>query len=154
MVAVRSILIAGVAVAVLDIANAMTFWTLYRGTDPEIILQSVAAGLLGREAFAGGGSTALLGAFLQLFISLCISAFYYCALTVFPFINRRPFLAGSMYGIVVYLVMNHVVVPLSRAMPVPFILPWFLANFIGHIILVGLPVSYINRWSIARRISS
>jgi uncharacterized membrane protein YagU involved in acid resistance len=140
-----------VAIAILDIANAMTFWALYRGTDPRRILQSVATGLLGTAAFEGGTPTACLGAFLHVFISCSIAAVYYAACLRRPSWLERPFVYGAIYGVAVYIVMNHAVVPLSRANPAPFRLPWFLASFLGHIFLVGMPVAFIARWSALRR---
>jgi uncharacterized membrane protein YagU involved in acid resistance len=143
---VRTIALAGLAVAVLDIANAMIFWALYRGTEPGIILQSVAAGLLGRDAYTGGITTVILGGFLHLTNSCMIAGVYSAASRYLPFLRLRPLVAGSAYGVLVYLVMNHIVVPLSRATPAPFMWGWFLDNFIGHIVLVGLPIAFINRW--------
>ena len=146
----KVILYGGVAVAVLDISNAILFWYFYRGTDPIIIFQSIASGLLGRDSFSGGLSTGLLGAFLQLFISSCIAGAFYIATLRWPVILRRPALYGAIYGVGVYLVMNHIVVPLSRASPAAFRWPWFIANFLGHIILVGMPVAFISRWASSR----
>lgn len=143
--ALPTILWGGAAVAVLDIANAMTFWGLYRGTPPRAILQSVAAGLLGRDAFTGGVPTALLGAFLHVFIATAVATGYVLACRVLPALVSRPVVAGGAYGAGVYLVMNFIVLPLSNARPVPFNGAWFLANFIGHVVLVGMPVAFIAR---------
>ena len=148
--ALEAILLGGSAVAVLDIANAMTFWALYRGTAPHVILQSIAAGLLGQDAFTLGASSALLGAFLHFFIACGVATVYYAACVLRPILIWRPATYGAIYGAVVYLVMNHVVVPLSHARPVPFIPAWFFDNLIGHVLLVGPPVAFIARWS-ARR---
>ena len=141
----------GAAVAVLDIANAMTFWGLYRGTRPHVILQSIAAGVLGQDAFTGGAPTALLGAFLHVFIATSVATVYYLACLAGPALIDRPAVAGGAYGVGVYLVMNFIVLPLSNARQVPFRWGWFLANFIGHIVLIGMPVAFIARWSAARR---
>ncbi|HJY81944.1 MAG TPA: hypothetical protein VKK81_12785 [Candidatus Binatia bacterium] len=113
-------------------------------------MQSIAAGLLGKDAFSGGASTALLGAFLHLIIACGIAAVYYLACLVWPALVKRPFIYGAIYGAIVYLVMNHVVVPLSRATPVPFSPAWFLDNLIGHMLLVGPPVAFVARWSAAK----
>jgi len=148
--ALETILWGGVAVAVLDIANAMTFWWVYSGATPQTILQSIAAGILGPDAFAGGAATAWLGAFLHFFISCGIAAVFYIACLRWPILFKRPATYGAIYGAIVYLVMTHVVVPLSQATPVPFIPAWFAASLIGHIVLVGLPVTFIARWSASR----
>jgi uncharacterized membrane protein YagU involved in acid resistance len=146
----ETILVGGLVVAALDIANAMTFWGLYRGTTPQAILQSIAAGLLGKDAFTGGAPTAWLGAFLHLFIACAIASVYCAACLLLPGVLARPATYGPLYGAAVYLFMNQLVIPLSRIGATPFILPWFLANFIGHVLLVGPPVAFIARWS-ARR---
>lgn len=122
---------------------------MYNGAAPQVILQSIAAGVLGPDAFAGGTATASLGAFLQFFISCGIAAVFYIACLRWPILFQRPVTYGAIYGAIVYLVMTYVVVPLSQAMPVPFIPSWFLASVIGHVVLVGLPVALIAHWSAA-----
>jgi uncharacterized membrane protein YagU involved in acid resistance len=139
------VLVGGALLAVLDIVNAAAFWYLYRGTSPVAILQSIAAGILGRDAFKGGAATAALGLALHLFIAFGIAAVYCLGYRLWPAMLERPILYGSIYGVVVYLVMNHVVVPLSRAVPVPFIPAWFLDNLFGHILLVGIPLALVAR---------
>ena len=145
--ALETIIQGGIAVAVLDITNAMTFWWFYNGASPQVILQSIAAGLLGPASFSGGMPTAFLGAFLHFFISCGIAAVFWFACQRMPILFRRPVTYGASYGVVVYLVMIYVVVPLSNATPVPFIPSWFVASVLGHIVLVGLPIALIARWS-------
>jgi hypothetical protein len=53
--ALESILLGGLAVGVQDILDAITFSAIRSGTPPARVLQSVAAGLLGRDAAFGGG---------------------------------------------------------------------------------------------------
>ncbi len=149
--ALETILLGGMAVAVLDASNAITFWALYRGTQPHVIFQSVAAGLLGRDAFSGGMAAAWLGALLHFLIACGIAATYYLASLAKPVLHERPVTYGMMYGAGVYVVMNYVVVPLSKASPPAFIPGWFVANLVGHIVLVGLPIALIAHRSAMRR---
>jgi len=145
--ALETILLGGAVVAILDIANAMIFWALYRGTPPRVILQSIAAGLQGKQAFSGGAASALLGAVLHVFIACSVAAVYWAASVRWPALIRHPFLSGAAYGGVVYAVMQYVVIPLSQTTPGTFRPAWFLANFIGHLLLVGPPVALIAHWS-------
>ena len=92
----KVILCGGVVVAILDIANAIIFWFIYRGTDPIVIFQSIASGLLGRDSFNGGISTGLLGAFLQFFISSCIAAAFYFGSLLWPVLLKKPALSGGI----------------------------------------------------------
>ena len=112
------------------------------------IFQSVAAGLLGRPvAFEGGVKTFLLGLVLHFVVASCIAAVYYLASRILPVLIRHPVVSGLMYGMIAYLGMNYVVIPLSaiRRSPGPLRLPIFLTEIIGHALLVGLPIALLAR---------
>jgi hypothetical protein len=66
--AVSTISLAGVIAGILDISAAFIMFGL-RGVPPAKILQGIASGLLGKQAFAGGTGTALLGAMLHFLIA-------------------------------------------------------------------------------------
>ena len=78
----RAILTAGLIAGTLDILDAFIFYG-FRGVSPVRILQSIAAGLLGRASFQGGAKTALLGAALHYLIA-------FTATVVFFLISHLP----------------------------------------------------------------
>jgi uncharacterized membrane protein YagU involved in acid resistance len=86
---------------------------------PHRILQTVASGLLGEASYKGGWQTSALGLVLQVAMSFVIALIYNLVVADVPIIRDRPWAFGALYGIVVYVVMNFVVVPLSRAYPRP-----------------------------------
>lgn len=137
-------------VALLDIVFAMTWWWLAARVPPTRILQSVAAGVLGRDAFAGGTASAALGAALHLGLCVGIAAVLLLACRIAPALLRRPLLFGSAYGLVVFAVMNGVIVPLSRAMVATWGTGWMAASVAAHVLLVGMPLAVIAARS-ARR---
>lgn len=145
------ILIGGAAAAFLDIVNACAFWYLYGGTPPARILQAIAAGLLGKDAFSGGAATAALGLALHFLIAFGMASVYWLACRRWPALVERPAGAGLAYGIVTWAAMNYAVVPLSRATPPPFIASWFVDGILAHLLLVGLLLAFTARWS-ARRV--
>lgn len=136
--AVRAILYGGLAVGILDGLYAVVLWG-QRGVKPDRVFQGVAAGLLGRGSFEGGAPTALLGLLLHFFIAFCVAAVYVLASRRWDVLARRPVLCGLVYGVLVYLVMTYVVVPLSAAGGGLPTLPRFLLNAAAHALLVGLP---------------
>jgi hypothetical protein len=144
------VLVAGLAAGCLDIVNAIVFWRLYNGTGAVVILQSVAAGLLGKAAFAGGAASAAFGLLLHFLLMFAMAAAYWLACRRWPALLRRPVAAGIAYGLGTWAVMNHVVVPLSRAGSPPFIPAWFADGLLAHVLLVGLPFAFIARWSVHR----
>lgn len=138
------LLLAAIVIAVLDMALAMSFWG-FRGVPPARVLQSVAGGLLGASAMDGGGATALLGALLHLSIAGMMVLAYDLLSLRFRWLVRRPWLAGPLYGVVLYLVMTGIVVPLSAAPHVVASTRWIVASVLSHVWLVGLPCALFVR---------
>jgi hypothetical protein len=139
-------LLAGGTAALLDATLACTYWGIARGSTPMAIFQSVSAGVLGREAFSGGPSTAWLGVVLHLFIASCMALAYGLAATRWPALQQPPVWAiGLAYGLLLYGVMHLVVLPLSRALPPPTMWSWRAADIGSHLFFVGLPIAWYAR---------
>lgn len=152
--ALESILLGGLAVGVLDILDAITFSAIRSGTPPARVLQSVAAGLLGREAaFGGGAKTAVLGLALHFLNATLFATGFYLLSRFFPVLTRHAIVSGLLYGVAAYLLMTYIVIPYSALGPRTRPIPWVVQvnGYVGHAILVGLPIALISRWS-ARRL--
>lgn len=147
--AARAILYGGLAVGILDGLYAVVLWAL-RGVKPDRVFQGVAAGLLGRDSFEGGTPAALLGLLLHFFIAFCVAALYVLASRRMDVLTRRPVICGLLYGVLVYLAMTFVVVPLSAAPGGVPTLPMFLLNAAAHAFLVGLPAAMFAARSLRR----
>lgn len=145
-----TIVYGGLVVGMFDLLFAFTFYGLILGAPPLRIFQSVAAGVLGRPAaIEGGVRTFLLGIFLHFIVATCIASVYYLATLILPVLIRHPVVSGLIYGMVAYLGMKYVVVPLSaigQRGKLPR-LPIFLTEIIGHAVLVGLPLGLLARRS-------
>jgi uncharacterized membrane protein YagU involved in acid resistance len=142
-IAVTTLLATAVA-GTLDITDACLYWGITKGVPPERIFQSVASGLLGKAAYQGGAATAALGLFLHFSIMAVMVATYVVASVRLPALTRRPVIMGLSYGLATYVVMNYVVLPLSRVGPRgPFLLPSFINGLMAHLVLVGLTIALI-----------
>ena len=141
----RALLYGTVAVGVLDLLDACLFFGLRSGVAPQRILQSIAAGLLGRASFSGGWQTAALGFVLHFVIAFAVVLVYLVASRRVPILRRNYIACGLAYGILVYLVMNFVVVPMSAAgggaRPAAVIVNGVLIHMFG----VGLPAALAAR---------
>lgn len=142
-----TILYGGLVVGILDGLFALVFYGLILGVKTLRIFQSVASGLLGRASFDGGVRTFLLGVLLHFVVATCIAAVYYLLSLKLPVLIRHAVPGGLIYGLLAYLGMNYVVIPLSAVGPRQFSLRTFLPAFIAHAFLVGLPVALIARRS-------
>jgi len=144
--ALKTILLAALVAGALDLLYAIVVW-LFRGVPPIRIMQSIAGGVLGSDAFTGGVPTALLGTLLHFFIMTGAAALFYFVATRFSLLTRKPILAAVVFGIGMYIAMVYVIVPLSAS---PGggnrSLGWnTLIAFFPHVVLVGLPFAYITR---------
>lgn len=144
MTAVRAVVLGGLTVALLDIADAIIYYG-FQGATPIRIFQSIARGVLGRAAFDGGLPAALLGLGLHCFISLTIVLVFYLAAARLPALARRPWRSGTVYGLGVYAVMYLVVLPLSRVGMPHFRSSDVLDELFIHIFGVGIPAALFVR---------
>jgi hypothetical protein len=140
----RAIVLGGLVVGVLDIADAFIFFGL-RGASPVRILQGIAGGLLGRDSFAGGWQTAALGLAIHFFIATVVVAVYVLASRHMRWLVKAPFITGPLYGIGVWLVMNFVVLPLSASGPSAFRTVVVINGLLIHMLGVGLPSALFAR---------
>lgn len=103
----------------------------------------IAAGLLGRSAFKGGAGTWILGMLLHFFIAFAVAAIYCMASRKLEFLVDHWLVCGLFYGIAVFLVMNLVVLPLSGLhLTGPYQLGGLIRGILGHMVMVGLPISF------------
>lgn len=133
------IVAAGVAAGSLDVFAAAAI----NHVSPRIVLQAIAGGVLGKEAFAGGLATMVLGLVLQWAISIVIAAIFVLAARQLPVLSDHRFLAGLLYGLPVYAVMTFVVVPLSRATSRPNLAPSHIAADLIAMMVFGVIVAMV-----------
>ena len=146
----RFVVLGGLIGGAFDICYAIIYSSL-RGVAPERVLQSVASGLLGKEAFAGGLPTALLGLFLHFFIAVVAAFVFYAASRKLAWLVARPVTAGALFGGGMYVVMNFVVLPLSA---VPFTRKYapvgVISELLVHMFLFGSSIALCVRGGLRR----
>lgn len=135
-------LIAGLIAGALDIAAAIL---LNPQVTAQVVLQSVAGGWLGREAYAGGWPTAWLGLASHFGVMLVIAAVWAGLAARVEAARRLWPVAGALWGAAVYAVMTWVVVPLSNATLPPPDATAIIQGLVVHVVCVGLPMAFITR---------
>ncbi len=139
----RVVLLAWLLAGTLDIATAILYYVGLSGPRATKLLQGIATGVLGASAFAGGARTALLGLALHYLIALIWTLVFVSAFRALAPLRRNLVATGVAYGIVVWLVMNLVVVPLSKHSRATFQLRGVATGVIILILCVGLPLSLV-----------
>lgn len=139
--ALPTALAGGLIAGTLDILFAWLFWTIKAGVSMQRVLQGVASGLLGKESFEGGMTTALLGLLLHYFIATSMAVTWFMVAGRVRPMRQRPIVLGAAYGLLLYLIMNFVVVPLSSASPGSRNPLWIGLGILVHMFLVGVPIA-------------
>jgi uncharacterized membrane protein YagU involved in acid resistance len=135
-------IIGGAIAGALDITYAVLF-NLTFAIPPIRILQSIASGLLGRAAYAGGIQTATLGLALHMGMATMMAAAFVAVAAFLPVLRRHALLIGIFYGLLLFLIMNCVVAPLSAIGPGRFPEGVRLVGaLLAHALLVGVPIAY------------
>ena len=99
----KAILIGGLIGGALDLLFAI-FFAGYNGAAPSRVFQTVASGLIGDAAFAGGSGIAALGVGCHFALSVCWAVVFAIAAWQLPALARRPFVAGLAFGLIVLFV--------------------------------------------------
>ncbi len=113
-------------------------------TGPTGILKYIASGVFGPSAFDGGTNMFWYGLLFHYGIALLFTTALFLLHPMFYSWFRTKFLTGVIYGIVIWFIMSHGVVPLSDAPLPPFTLVSMLKACGILIVCVGLPISYIS----------
>ncbi len=145
---VRPIIIATLVAAVLDAAFSFVAYVVIDGRyNFESLLQYIASGLLGHDAFTQTGTTgwlvAGLGFALHVGITLTIVLFYTAVLRPLATTRARQVTLGLVFGAAVWMFNTAVVLPLTGTAHEPFFAGWYVPFLIDHMLFVGLPIALI-----------
>lgn len=143
---IRSILLSGLLVGLLDGAAAVISAYFPKGTKPVIVFQYIASGVFGSDAFSEGYASAFAGLIFHFTIALGWTALFFLLYPRVRILSWNKIVVGIVYGIFVLLAMKFVVLPLSQ---VTMINPRSveIRQAIIHMVCVGLPISLLaNRY--------
>ncbi|TQM06939.1 hypothetical protein FB548_3314 [Pseudoxanthomonas sp. 3HH-4] len=139
-------LLAGVVAGLADLGAAILYWWVIDGVPPLRIPQSIAAWVLGREAFAGGMATAVAGTVLFVVLTWGLVRLYASLATAWPSLRRHSVRSGLMYGALAYVAVFHIAVPLFAVEgAAPARLDGIGFGLFACAVLVGLPCAWAAR---------
>lgn len=138
----QRILVSTLVAGTLDIAAAALL-AIQAGRTPDKMLRGVASGPFPDAVHWGLGGAAL-GLLVHFAIMAVMAAVYILAADRLPVLKAQRMLAGILYGIATWAVMNLVVLPLRWPTVFPHLdLQSVATQLFCHIVLVGLPIALI-----------
>jgi hypothetical protein len=109
------------------------------------ILQWIASGVFGKEAFDMGLMGAFYGVVFHYLIAVAFSLFAFVIYKKMAVFSDYPVFSGLSYGAAVWLVMNLIVLPNSNTVMGSFEPGVALTGVIWHMLLVGAPIVLIAK---------
>jgi hypothetical protein len=138
------IILTGFIAGTLDATAAIIQFYIRTGKSPVIIFIYIASGVFGKDAFSMSQFIAFAGLIFHYLIATIFSAFYFLIYPKIKFLRKNKIFDAIIYGIFVWIVMNLIVVPLSRAQTFSFIFINVLVAAVILILCIGIPVSFIT----------
>lgn len=137
----------GLLVAIGDIVFATTLWFSWDPAGLQRVFQTIAVGVLGQASYDGGTGSAVLGAVLHVFMAVTFVLIYTVVARRRPALLQHPVTLGMAYGVVLYVVMNFAVMPLSRVGRSPsFAHPdWISYSVLAHMLFGVVCVLFARR---------
>ena len=143
----KAYLITGLVAATLDLTAALTVWCfIIQKLTPLQLLQGIASGVFGRDAFTGGGAMAAWGVLFHYIIAFSFTAVYFFTYPYIPFLQRYKIISGVLYGIVAWSMMSYIVLPLSNVTMSPFRWSNAIISITILMVCIGLPVSLLTSY--------
>jgi hypothetical protein len=142
---VKLTLLCGLLVGTLDMTAACINAYISFGLNPTRVFKYIAAGILGKPAFTGGTMMDVLGILTHYFVAYSWTAFFFFIYPRTNLVNQNKYITGIFYGMLIWIVMNLAIVPLSNV-PKPkngFNVTQAYINAGILIVAIGIPLSLI-----------
>jgi len=147
----KPIALATLVAGALDILFA-TILTLYFGREPGNMLRYVASGPF-PQATEWETAGAALGLIVHFTLMAIMATVFVLAARRFPDLLQSPLKWGLVYGLLTYVAMNWIVVPLRFDVPLPPKPTSIATQLFAHLFLVGLPIAWITAKALAQSAS-
>ena len=143
----KPIALATLVSGTLDILLA-TILTLMNGREPAGMLRFVASGPF-PSATEMGAAGAVLGLLVHFALMAIMATVFVAVASSRPALLERPIVTGTVYGLVTYVILDLIVVPLRFPGAFPPKPISIATQLFAHIVLVGIVFAFITRRTLA-----
>jgi hypothetical protein len=140
----KIILIAGLVAGTLDGLAAGIKFYIDQDRGPGPVFRYIASAALDKNDFSRDGML-VFGILFHYLIAILFAAFFLFLYRAIPLVRKNIFVTGLLYGLFVWVMMNQVVLPLSRLAPIPFNLKGAVIAALILIFMVGVPIALITK---------
>jgi uncharacterized membrane protein YagU involved in acid resistance len=141
--AANTILLAGFVAGTMDITAAIIHYYIRTQKEPTKLLQFIASGVFGKDAFTGGTTMAMMGLLFHFMLAFIFTIVFYLIYPKIKLLSKNKIVTGIVYGAIVWVIMNRVVLPLSNTPKLPFNPTQAAIGMAILMVCIGLPISLI-----------
>lgn len=142
-----AILQAGIISGILDALAAINNYIINtNGANPLRVFRFIASGVLGKEVMQKDlVAMAFIGFQLHFLIAILFAAFFFLIYPKIKILSKNIIVTGLLYGVFVWLLMNKLVIPLSKTSKLPFDLTQMFIGIMILMLAVGLPIALMAK---------
>jgi len=140
---IKFIFLTAIIVAVLVIAAAILNAYVSSGTAPSVVMQFIASGAFGKQAFAGGLPMVLWGCLFHFLIATSWTLLFYLLYPRTALLAKNRIVSGIAYGSFIWFFMTFVVMQLDNTPKQVFDLKNAIVDVGICITTAGLPVAVL-----------
>ena len=142
---IQGVLLSGLVVSLLVAAGTTFKYVISGGKHPLRLLNFVASGVFGQAAFQGEVATqmAVLGGVLHVTVSIVWAILFFVLCSRIAILSKDWRLTGIGYGILIWVGMAFVVLPLSNTPPIPFEITNAAIDILLVTVCAGFPISFV-----------
>jgi hypothetical protein len=139
------ILTTTVIAGTLDISAAFIHSYLVNGVMPSKVLQYIASGIFGSDAYTGGIGMVVFGLLAHYFIAFSYTVCFFWLYPKWNILKKSVVLNSIFIALVAWIVTTQIIVPLSSAKQGNFDISKALVAVAILIVCIGFPIAYNAR---------
>lgn len=139
------ILIASLLAGTCDAIAASISYIIKYNKNPVNVFVYVASGVFGKDAFSSDTSIAWWGLLFHYLIAMSFTITFYFIYPYLSKLTKNKVLLAILYGLIVWLIMNFIVVPNSNVpkSTAPFDFAGAIRGLLILMVAIGLPLSFV-----------
>lgn len=138
----KTVSITALVAGTLDIVSAYVYQFIRNGEIPKKMFHYISGAALGLErSMKGGFDVVLMGIFFHYFIAFAFTIFFFIIYKRLKLGDFNTYVVGLLYGLFAWIVMNRIVLPLSKLPHFPFNWQNAVINALILMFMIGLPIS-------------
>jgi uncharacterized membrane protein YagU involved in acid resistance len=141
----KQIFKATIIAGILDITGASVQAYLSKSITPDVVLQYIASGAFGKDAYSGGVAFMLFGLAVHFLIVCAIATSYFLIYPKMKLLHGNILLNAALIALAAWIVTTRIIMPMSKIQPPAFDITKALLAVGILFFCIGVPISFLAK---------